>query len=66
MNLYLITIENKDDVIVEAQAFQSEMSIDEMHRENWQEIANSLGFEVDREDGDTIDIDPIVDPPTVY
>lgn len=66
MNLYLITIENKDDVIVEAQAFQSEMSIDEVHRENWQEIANSLGFEVDREDGDTIDIDPIVDPPIVY
>lgn len=66
MNFFLITIENKDDVIIEAQAFQSEMSMDELRRENWEEIANSLGLEIDSEDDDTIDIDPIVNSPIVY
>lgn len=62
MNLYVMTIDDAEGHLLSFEIFQSAMMMDELQKENWWEIADNLGLCPDEEHGETIDIDPIINP----
>lgn len=63
MNYFLITVENDDDVLIEAKVVQSELTMEKLWHDDWKEIAKAAGFSLI--EGDIVDIEPVVNPPVI-
>lgn len=62
MNFYVLTVDDAAGRLLSFEIFQSAMTMEELRQESWWEIADNLGLAPDSEHGETIDIDPIINP----